>query len=70
MITVRLEPLPPYDEDGNPAHWLVINSRNVETRRFGARDRALAEAYVTEFNITAYQTDRRMRDARPQGRSR
>src|SRR5262249_20640047 len=33
MITVRLEALPPYDENGNPEHWVVINSRNEETRR-------------------------------------
>ena len=68
MITVRLEPLPPFDEEGKPEHWLVINSRNEETRRFPGRDKALAQAYVTEFNITAYQTDRRMRDARARTR--
>jgi hypothetical protein len=64
MITVRLEPLPPFDERGHPEFWLVVNSRNEETRRYGGRDKAVAEAYVTEFNITAYEADRRMRDAR------
>ena len=63
MITVRLEPLPPFDDAGLPEVWLVVSSRQDEMRRFPGHDRALAEAYVTEFNIKAYEMDRRLRDA-------
>jgi hypothetical protein len=64
MITVRFEPVPPFDEEGNPEHWIVVNSRNEETRRFGGRQKLLAQTYVTEFNIAAFEADRRILDAR------
>jgi hypothetical protein len=69
MITARLEPMPPFDEEGRPQAWLVMSSRRKELRRFPGRDRALAEAFVTEFNITAYEADRRLRDAASERRA-
>jgi hypothetical protein len=53
MITVRLEPAPPVDDEANPEHWIVVDSRNTETRRFAGSAKRLAQAYVTEFNITS-----------------
>jgi len=63
MITVRLEPAPPFDDEGNPEHWIVVNSLNKETRRFARSAKRLALAYVTEFNIASFEADRRMRGA-------
>jgi hypothetical protein len=70
MITARLEPLPPFDEEGRPEAWLVLSSRHKELRRFPGRDRRLAEAFATEFNISAYEADRRLRDAASAHRAR
>lgn len=55
LITVRLEPIPPFDDAGVPSAWRVVDSKGKQHGVYPGAAKTVAQAYVTEFNITAYE---------------
>ena len=65
LITARFAPVEPYDETtGLPQFWTVVSSTGKELRRYPGTAKAIADTFVTEFNVTAYEIHARLRDAR------
>ena len=71
LITARLEAIEPINpETLLPEFWVVISSKGLELRRFPGTARALAELFVTEFNVKAFEVHTRLDDRRGLPRAR
>ena len=64
LITARVTPIDPVDPATSlPQAWAVVNSKGQEECRYNGADKALAELFVTEFNVKAYEVHTRLRIA-------
>jgi hypothetical protein len=68
-VTARLEPIGPFDGQGEPRAWRVVSSQSKELRSYPATAKSVAETFAAEFNITAYNVDRRLRKSLSPNRS-
>jgi hypothetical protein len=63
LIAVHLEPIETFDAGTkDPAFWAVVTSGGRELHRYPGTAKALAETYVTEFNVRAFEVHMRLRD--------
>ena len=63
LITAALEAIEPFDpETLLPESWAVMSSKGLELRRYPGTARSLAELFVTEFNVKAYEVHTRLNE--------